>query len=82
MEPVSRTFIDIENIFVGKKADSGIELQYEMAKAMIPIYVFHRSQGCDEGDAYDKAEKEMKMILKKFLERHAKPAQQEISDSE
>ncbi|MCG8643310.1 MAG: hypothetical protein MI862_26525 [Desulfobacterales bacterium] len=76
MESETKTFIEIDNIAISDGKTPNPKMEYDMIKAMIPIYVFHRSQGCDEKEAYDRAYKEMGGIIKSFLKKHIKPGGQ------
>ncbi len=66
--------VHVENLSIGKKEAEGhsIFLEYDVAKAMVPIYALHRSHGMGEKEAREKAFKEMQGILKFITEKHIK----------
>jgi hypothetical protein len=75
-------FIHLENVDIDKRKIDPIFLEFDIAKAMIPIYVFHRSQGCDEDEARTKAFKEMTAICKSIAVKYSKPDQSKPSNSQ
>lgn len=42
---------------------SNADATWELVRTMIPIYVFHRSQGSNEDEALQKAKKEIMFIV-------------------